>query len=223
MQFLFSLPKRSIIGRISALNCCMTSLLAFFFGGLYMLPKVMSCWRCSCWTLMKSPSHKSDAIIKSLKLYEYSSSNYVINPPWALQDFPLCIDLYPGISYCDVSLLSDSHVSCRHMALKWISFSFKYDRKPRKESNLAPILWILRLNTENVASVFCGIIMVQINGFHWVYCNIAWIIGIDTEVWFAFRFIVSGVIWVGFPGNIPGIIETESAFDWVFKRSKNLI
>ena len=135
MQFLFSLPKRSIIGRNSALNCCMTSLLSFFFGGLYMLPKVMSCWRCSCWTLTKSPSHKSDAIIKSLKLYEYSSSKYVINPPWALQDFPLCIDLYPGISYCDVSLLSDSHVSCRHMALKWISFSLKYDRKPNLEKN----------------------------------------------------------------------------------------
>ena len=29
---------------------------------------------------MKSPSHRSDAIIKSLRLYEYYSPKYVINP-----------------------------------------------------------------------------------------------------------------------------------------------
>ena len=39
----------------------------------------------------------------------------------------------------------------------------------------------------------------------------------------AFRFMVSGVIHIGFRGNIPRIIEIVSTLDWVFKSSKYLI
>ena len=101
------------------------------FVGLYMLPNVKFCGRRSCCILMKRRSHKSDAIIKFLAVYEYSSSRY---PPCSLYHFPFCIGWQPGKLHSDVSLLWDTHVSCRQMALKWIVFSSKYDRKPRNES-----------------------------------------------------------------------------------------
>ena len=107
-----------------------------------MFPIINLLSRVPPWTSINNPSQRLELLYTCFTLQENKSLKYIIKPPQSLHDFPAWIRRYPGRLKILVSCLSESHLSCKQIALKRIPFSSRRERNAVKASNLLLRLWM---------------------------------------------------------------------------------
>ena len=82
-----------------------------------MFPIINLLSRVPPWTSINNPSQRLELLYTCFTLQENKSLKYIIKPPQSLHEFPAWIRRYPGRLKILVSCLSESHVSCKQIAL----------------------------------------------------------------------------------------------------------